>query len=220
MADTWVRYNQTGKYWEYSTDLGVIWNPLQEDGLHAKSDYINGSDPPNPVAGNTRLYTKADNRFYCRNSAGTRLGPFPYTEGCRIFNSANQAVASGAWTAITHNSERYDTDSMHSTVSNTSRITIQTAGKYALFGCLAWAASALGKIRGSAIMLNGTTFIVVHALSVAWDVANAVVLPVSTVYDLAINDYIELMGFQDTGGNLNSVTAANYVPEFSAQRIG
>ena len=52
---------------------------------------------------------------------------------CRLTNSSNlTGYTSGS--AITFNTETYDTDDMHSTVSQTDRITIQTAGIYLVSG--------------------------------------------------------------------------------------
>lgn len=50
--------------------------------------------------------------------------------GCRLKNSGTQSVLAGATTALTFDQEDYDTDTMHDTGSNTTRITFTTAGKY------------------------------------------------------------------------------------------
>jgi hypothetical protein len=44
--------------------------------------------------------------------------------GCRLFKSATQTVSSGATDVVSFNSEDYDTDALHDTVTNNSRITI------------------------------------------------------------------------------------------------
>jgi len=46
------------------------------------------------------------------------------------WNSTNLSFADTVTTLVTFNSENYDTDAMHSTSSNTSRITATTAGLY------------------------------------------------------------------------------------------
>ena len=50
-----------------------------------------------------------------------------------VFNNTTQNVLDDTLTVLTANSENFDNDSMHSTASNTSRITINTAGRY-VFG--------------------------------------------------------------------------------------
>ena len=42
---------------------------------------------------------------------------------------------------------------------------------------------------------------------------------ISTLYSLAVNEYVELVAFQDSGVSLNALTAANYSPEFSMVRV-
>lgn len=46
--------------------------------------------------------------------------------GCRVYKSSGQTVGAGNTDAITFDSEIFDTDGLHSTSSNTSRITIPT----------------------------------------------------------------------------------------------
>ena len=47
---------------------------------------------------------------------------------CNVYNNANISIATGTNTALTFNSERYDNAAMHSTSSNTQRITAPTGG--------------------------------------------------------------------------------------------
>jgi hypothetical protein len=54
---------------------------------------------------------------------------------CRLTNSAN-VTGYTSNTDITWAVEAYDTDGMHSTVTNTGRITVQTAGIYLFTGCV------------------------------------------------------------------------------------
>jgi hypothetical protein len=57
---------------------------------------------------------------------------------CRLYNSTAFEVAEGDWRTVTWDSESYDSDSLHSTTTNTERIVIPTggAGLY-LFGGVA-----------------------------------------------------------------------------------
>lgn len=66
---------------------------------------------------------------------------------CRVFHNANQSIAEGLTTTeVLFNSELYDTDTMHSTVSSTGRITLTTAGIYVItFGGFLEAASTYTK---------------------------------------------------------------------------
>ena len=53
---------------------------------------------------------------------------------CFVYSSVAQGFASGAWTALTFETEQYDIGALHSTASNPSRITIP-AGSSGLYLC-------------------------------------------------------------------------------------
>jgi hypothetical protein len=76
----------------------------------------------------------------------------------------------------------------------------KTAGKYNIQGQVEWASSATG-VRQIQIRLNGTTIIASNRkLSLS---AGVTQLLVETTYDLAINDYVELLVNQTSGLALN-----------------
>ncbi|DBA34793.1 TPA_asm: virion structural protein [Caudoviricetes sp. vir520] len=140
-----------------------------------------------------------------------------YTEGCRVFNSANINIPNAAWTTLTFDSERYDTDSIHSTIANTDRLTCQTAGKYQITGNVIFDSNNVG-FRLLAIEYNGATLI-----GRSGNMAlNATVTPLSlsTLYELSVSDYVTLKVYQTSGGALNVRYTGNDSPEFMMQRIG
>src|SRR5439155_3809942 len=130
--------------------------------------------------------------------------------GARVYNSGAFSVGSSSETAATFDTERSDTGGFHSTVTNTSRLTVPTGadGRYVISGAVEWAASALGTLRRLSIRLNGSTYIAKDEIT---SIINAA-LPqnVSTVYDLVATDYVELVAFQDTVGAVNVSNAGNY----------
>ena len=78
---------------------------------------------------------------------------------CRVYNSAEHLGRQRHRSRpSTFNCERYDTDSMHSTSSNTGRITFTTAGVYSSSGNVDFACNATGR-HDVWIRLNGTTTI-------------------------------------------------------------
>jgi len=135
----------------------------------------------------------------------------------RVYNSANIAITTATLTALTFNSERYDTDAFHSTVSNTSRLTIPFDGYYRVTGTIAWAANATGS-RQARIVLNNTTILalVLYPVSHATEVS---IMQVTADYFFTAGDYAELVVFQNSGGNLNVTAAGNYSPEFWIDRL-
>jgi hypothetical protein len=132
---------------------------------------------------------------------------------CRVYNSANIAIASSTLTALTFNAERYDTDAIHDTGVNPSRLTCKTAGKYAIWAHCEIATSIDCQFY---IRLNGATVIAEFDNAAPSPAAQSF----STPYDLAVNDYVEFCVLQASGGSVNVNAAGNYSPEFAMHRIG
>jgi hypothetical protein len=136
-----------------------------------------------------------------------------------VFSDANQALTDDTHTAITFNQERYDTDTMHDTSSNTSRITITAgagAGKYLIGACLDYTANTVG-IRSVEIILNGATTIATNQQNAASSFTTTIC--VDRIYNLAVDDFLELSGYQNSGGSLNVLANASYSPEFWVQKL-
>lgn len=134
--------------------------------------------------------------------------------GTRVYNSGAQTIGNSSSTAVTFDSERWDTDGCHSTSSNTSRLTCQTAGKYHIIANIEFVASTVGD-RVIFLRLNGSTIIAAH--SVVAPTLNCR-MHISTIYDLAAADYVEVLVRQTTAGNLDTVATGNSSPEFMMVR--
>lgn len=133
---------------------------------------------------------------------------------CRVYNNAAFSVPDATDTPVTFNSERRDTDTNHSTVTNTSRITFTTAGLYLVGGHGIYAANATGT-RKLFIRLGGTTPLATSEANNSGG-SNTVALTVSTLYAFTAGQYVELVGFQNSGGALNLTAVSNSSPEFWA----
>jgi len=133
----------------------------------------------------------------------------------RVRNSANLTIGTGAWTSLTFDSERWDTDGIHSTVSNTGRLTCVTEGTYSIIGNVRFASNATG-YRAVRIYLNGATVIAEVFLPAVS--GQPTVMAVGTQYELDAGDYVELQVLQNSGGDLNVEVAAAYSPEFMMGR--
>ena len=139
------------------------------------------------------------------------------TKGCRIYNSANINIGtSGTAQTLTFDSERFDYDGMHSTSSNTSRITFNTAGVYYFQGNITFALNTTG-IRKGIVLLNGGTTIARTAGLATTGLSHD--LQVAGVYAFSAGDYIELQAYQNSGGALDVSASLNFTPEFMALRI-
>jgi hypothetical protein len=136
--------------------------------------------------------------------------------GARAYHDAAQAITDSTQTALSLNSERWDTDTIHDTVTNNSRLTAKTAGYYQIEGNIRWAANNSGR-REIYITLNGSTEL---ASVDEWTAsAQTMDMNVSTTYSLSVNDYVELEVWQNTGGDLNVNSSTAESPEFTMTRI-
>jgi hypothetical protein len=169
--------------------------------------------PATAVAGN--ILTASWLNTYVRDNVAWSATDSP---ACRAYNNATISHSStGNWQAVTLNSERFDNAAMHSTSSNTERITVPSggAGKYLVAGNLAWLQNATGQ-RQLGIGVNGVaTFAAVQGGPIVSGTVNTN-LAVMAVYSMAVADYFAMGGFQDSGGALDMTSQANYSPEFYA----
>lgn len=140
-----------------------------------------------------------------------------YTEGTRVYSSTNISIPTNTLTALPFDSERYDTDAVHDTVTNNSRLTCKTPGIYIIIAQVHFSKGARG-IRNIRIMLNAATELVFAGsgiyLSGDWESS------ITTIYHLDFNDFIEVFSFFTGGNSLDIVALANRSPEFMMQRIG
>lgn len=130
----------------------------------------------------------------------------------RVFKSGVQTITHNTVTALTYDSERYDLYGLHSTSSNTSRITITTSGYYLLGGFVTWASNAAGT-RLVRVVLNGSGVLAGVQLE-ANGAAAAYEQSVTTGYFLSAGQYVELMVYQFSGGNLDVIGS-----EFWANKV-
>lgn len=129
----------------------------------------------------------------------------------RVYHNTTQSMTLSTDNTVLFNSERWDNDIIHSTVSNTGRLTATTAGKYLITANIEWAtAPATCELK---LRVNGTTV-------VAWQqyAGSTKRCQISTIYDLAASDYVELLVNPATTQTINST--ANYSPEYMMHRIG
>ncbi|HVW33470.1 MAG TPA: hypothetical protein VHL53_13100 [Acidimicrobiia bacterium] len=141
--------------------------------------------------------------------------------GCRVYHNTTQSVSDNTITVVSFNSERFDTDTMHDTSSNNSRLTIKTAGLYLVtFTGVFAQGSDYARVYAD-IQLNGATAIAIDDKATP-AIAHSPGVRVSTVYKLAVNDYLQARVYHDNTANTarNLLNTGNYSPEFAAVRIG
>lgn len=134
----------------------------------------------------------------------------------RVTHNVDQSIPNGTVTTLAFNTESFDTDAIHDTVTNNSRLTCKTAGVYAIFGGLRFASNATGR-RFALILLNGITNIAVYSSNA--DAGGQHQMTISHMYKLAVNDYLELQVLQTSGGALNVDTSSDHSPMFGMMKV-
>jgi hypothetical protein len=141
--------------------------------------------------------------------------------GVRVTDAGGQTISNTTFTAIDFDTDRWDEFDMHDTSTNNSRITCIVDGRYIMGGAVQWDANATG-YRWLSVRLNGSSHVVAdRVINLS---AQTFEQSVSTYFDLSKDDYIELVVWQNSGGNLNTNKgnegSVDYTPVFWAQRVG
>lgn len=157
---------------------------------------------PTEVPGN--FWTSALWNANILNGLGYLFAPVRF----KAYSSTTQSITSGAANGVvlTLDTEIVDSDGGHSTVTNTSRYTAQTAGLYWVCGTVCFSTSATGA-RALQILVNGTGTAGNLIQSAATSTNGGSVLT-SSLVQLAVGDYVELFAWQTSGGNLTTSTGA------------
>lgn len=135
---------------------------------------------------------------------------------CRAYHNTTQSINNATLTTLSLNAEAWDTDTMHNTVTNNSRLTIKTAGLYIVTVEVILAANGTG-VRVANLLLNGSELPINNGNAAsAFDSR----ILYSTQEKLALNDYLEIGIYQTSGGALSTVQSATRAPSLTATWVG
>lgn len=124
--------------------------------------------------------------------------------GCSVYKSAaSQTISNSTGTNITFDAEQFDTDSYHSTTTNTERLTVPKTGYYLLSGNIDWQGSSTG-YRQMTFQKNGADLLYTYSTpnSSSNSTNNSYIAYASA------NDYFVLRVWQNSGGNLLAYNGA------------
>lgn len=127
--------------------------------------------------------------------------------GARAYASAAANVANSVLATVALDGESFDTNTLHSTVTNNSRILLNKTGLWQVSGVVSFATNPTG-YRTVDIGLNGarTAYAVVPAAT-----GQETNVPISVlVQATAITDYVEMRAVQNSGGALALNVGAAY----------
>lgn len=135
----------------------------------------------------------------------------------RVYNDVNISITNTTLTALTYNSERFDDGGLHSTSANTSRLTASVTGLWQIGTHALFAANATG-VRQVKLRVNAATDIAIDT-AVNAGAGDDTTVNLTTLYRLAVGDYVETIVWQNSGGALNVKTSASSSPEFWMVRL-
>jgi hypothetical protein len=145
----------------------------------------------------------------------------PKGYGCSLYKSGSaQTINNSTLTAVSWESEYFDTSTFHDNSTNNTRITIPTGlgGLYQVNATVTYSAAAVNE-RTIYIRVNGSTYYNVSAVP-----ANATIQitpQLGMVLQLAAGDYVEIIAFQNSGGSTTiPIASGAYANSFSATYIG
>ena len=138
--------------------------------------------------------------------------------GCSLYLGSAISTSNDTYTTMTFNSENFDTDAYHSTVTNTSRITIPAGkgGKYLFYGNIGFAGNANG-VRTATIYKNGTNYLFFNTKEPGATYEGSA--EITLIVNAVATDYFELLVRQDSGGSLNTSSGAD-LTVFSCAYLG
>lgn len=132
-------------------------------------------------------------------------------------NPGGSLIPNNADTAITFTAESFDTDGMWDP-GNPTRITCVEDGFYYITCNTFWNANAVG-VRRARIRLNGGATILVGDSRMAVTTAGIQTdqSAPKSAWQAAVGDFIELVCFQTSGGNLTSFNAVTVFKQSETQ---
>jgi hypothetical protein len=139
--------------------------------------------------------------------------------GARAWASGTQNISTATSTTITWNSESFDTNSYHSTTTNTGRLTVPTTGYYLLNGLIMFAPNGTG-VRILDIKKNGSTSVAYVEEAATSLAATASTVQFTALVSAAANDYFEIVAYQNSGSTVATYVGGEQFNFFSIVSLG
>jgi len=140
----------------------------------------------------------------------TLLNPIASSfRGALVKDAANHTLSDSTFTVLTFDTEAYDTDTIHDTVTNSSRLTVPSGvTKVRVTGMVSWSANATG-IRYSYIYINNSpSYTGRGAIHQDGSSTSQLDQAISTaIVEVTSGDYFELFSYQSSGGNLDVLSS-------------
>lgn len=212
-TDQYVRVTSTST----NTDIGVASYPGVRLDHNARANtwsdqdviYVLFANGVTPTSTSTRYHAKVTGvhptngrLIYAAYDVGSSSTAF---SGAYLYNSGSQSITTATNTAVTWDTEQFDTDSYHSTSSNTERLIAPGNGIYEVGSCVIFDSNSTG-VRQVALLYTGGLSLVqkdtyLNTLAVTGGFGTA--LTISRTLRLQSAEYVTVSVHQTSGGNLN-----------------
>ena len=160
---------------------------------------------------------KALNSDLTTHIANNAIDAHATTQFAQVAHTSSTTLPNMTWTTLPFNTEYSDTNSIHDSVTNNSRLTCQKAGVYLIVGAVTVAGITSG-FASLRILFNGITPMVSSSLNGV--TGGATDIQYINLVILSIGDYIELQAYQNRGSATSTVAALPGTPKFSMIKIG
>lgn len=124
--------------------------------------------------------------------------------------SAGQSIVTGTDVAMTWDAESFDSASMHSTVTNTSRLIAPVAGVYVVWANYSFTDINAGKRLIVRLLVNGATYIARKEHFNPSASASYATDTIDAVWKFAANDYVEVILNHDNGSTMSTSRGSGY----------
>lgn len=136
-----------------------------------------------------------------------------------VRSNSNQSIATATWTPVQFDVTVEDLNSMHDSVTNTTRITAVRTGVYYFTAGIVWSTNSTGA-RGLAFLINGSTATYHSGIVVPSMSSVGVYLTTTLTVRLAAGDYVEAAAYQSSGASLALNSNSGLTPQtFQAFQI-
>jgi hypothetical protein len=131
---------------------------------------------------------------------------------CAVYQTAGTSLTTATQTLVAWDAETYDSDALHSVVSNTSRLSAVGTGLYDFRCSLSFTSNATGlrqlMVRKNAAgATGGGTQVWIGTFSALAINSNAVTVALDV--QLTSGDYLEVFAYQSSGGSLSLQSGAS-----------
>lgn len=163
----------------------------------------------------------SENRVWCVETPGGAtysIGSAIGTPAARIRQTSNQNLAHGVFTTITFDVADFDTVGGFDSGGAPSRYTCKVGGIYLIIGHIVFQPPSAGIQRVIHVLINGG--LIPSVVTQPPINGSGTVVSTSILYHLEVDDWVEIQGFQDSGGIITTASGADAASMLQVVKVG